>query len=52
VTKGLFTFYGQYMNNWPLLACGILIVTLPLVVLYVALQRFIVGGAMAGAVKS
>lgn len=52
VTKGLFTFYGQYMNNWPLLACGILIVTLPLVVLYVLLQRFIVGGAMAGAVKS
>ncbi|MEC0182526.1 carbohydrate ABC transporter permease [Paenibacillus peoriae] len=52
VTKGLFSFYGQYMNNWPLLACGILIVTLPLVILYIFLQRFIVGGAMAGAVKS
>lgn len=52
VTKGLFSFYGQYMNNWPLLACGILIVTLPLVLLYVFLQRFIISGAMAGAVKS
>ncbi|RXZ80882.1 carbohydrate ABC transporter permease [Paenibacillaceae bacterium] len=52
VTKGLFSFYGQYMNNWPLLACGILIVTLPLVILYIFLQRFIVSGAMAGAVKT
>ena len=52
VTKGLFTFYGQYMNNWPLLACGILIVVAPLVVLYLFLQRFIISGAMAGAVKS
>lgn len=52
VTKGLFSFYGQYMNNWPLLACGILIVTAPLVLLYMFLQRFIISGAMAGAVKS
>lgn len=52
VTKGLFSFYGQYMNNWPLLACGILIVIAPLAVLYLFLQRFIVSGAMAGAVKS
>lgn len=52
VTKGLFSFYGQYMNNWPLLACGILIVIAPLVILYLFLQRYIISGAMAGAVKS
>lgn len=52
VTKGLFSFYGQYMNNWPLLACGILIVITPLVILYLFLQRYIISGAMAGAVKS
>lgn len=52
VTKGLFAFYGQYMNNWPLLACGILIVAFPLIVLYALLQRYIVAGAMAGAIKT
>lgn len=51
VTKGLFAFYGQYLNNWPLLACGILIVALPLILLYAALQKYIIAGAMAGAVK-
>ncbi len=52
VTKGLFAFRGQYLNNWPLLACGIIIVATPLIVLYAFLQKYIVDGALAGAVKS
>jgi raffinose/stachyose/melibiose transport system permease protein len=52
VTKGLFAFQGQYQNNWPLLACGILIVAFPLIVMYSFLQRYIVDGALAGAVKA
>lgn len=52
VTKGLFAFRGQYLNNWPMLACGIIIVAAPLIVLYSFLQRYIVDGALAGAVKA
>lgn len=52
VTKGLFSFYGQYTNQWPLLACGIMIIMLPLLVMYLFLQRYLVDGALAGAVKS
>jgi raffinose/stachyose/melibiose transport system permease protein len=52
VTKGLFSFYGQYTNNWPLLACGIMIIAFPLLVLYLFVQRYLVDGALAGAVKS
>jgi raffinose/stachyose/melibiose transport system permease protein len=52
VTKGLFAFRGQYLNNWPLLACGIIIVAAPLIVLYSFLQKYIVDGALAGAVKA
>jgi raffinose/stachyose/melibiose transport system permease protein len=51
VTKGLFSFYGQYTNNWPLLACGIMIIVFPLLVLYLFAQRYLVEGALAGAVK-
>ncbi|UFJ42633.1 carbohydrate ABC transporter permease [Brevibacillus humidisoli] len=52
ITTGLKEFRGQYGNNWPLLACGISIVAAPLIGLYVLIQRYIISGAMAGAVKS
>ncbi len=51
LTRGLFTFYGEYSNDWPLLASAIIIVMAPLVVLFVVLQRFIVKGAMGSAIK-
>ncbi|MBU5444600.1 carbohydrate ABC transporter permease [Paenibacillus sp. MSJ-34] len=52
ITAGLKEFRGQYGNNWPLLACGITIVAVPLIVLYSFIQKYIVDGALAGAVKS
>jgi raffinose/stachyose/melibiose transport system permease protein len=51
LTRGLFAFYGEFTNNWPLLAAAIIIVMAPLVILFVALQRYIVRGAVAGALK-
>lgn len=51
VTKGLFAFRGLYLNNWPLLASGIIIVAAPLIILYAFLQKYIVDGALAGAFK-
>ncbi len=52
ITAGLKEFRGQYGNNWPLLSCGITIVSAPLILLYVFIQKYIVDGALAGAVKS
>lgn len=52
ITFGLKEFRGQYGNNWPLLACGIMIVSAPLIVLYTFIQKYLVDGALAGAVKS
>ncbi|GIO95402.1 MULTISPECIES: carbohydrate ABC transporter permease [Paenibacillus] len=52
ITFGLKEFRGQYGNNWPLLACGITIVAAPLIILYTFIQKYLVDGALAGAVKS
>ena len=52
VTLGLFAFYGQYGNEWAKLSAATLIVALPLIVLYVLLQRYFIEGAIGGALKS
>ncbi len=51
VSLGLFTFYGQYGNDWTVLAAAVLIVAAPLIVLFVFLQRYFMEGATAGAIK-
>jgi len=52
VVMGLYKFYGQFGNQWTLLAAALVIVASPLIVLYLFLQRYIIEGAMTGAVKS
>jgi raffinose/stachyose/melibiose transport system permease protein len=52
INAGLFAFYGQYGNQWPLLSAATLIVALPLVVIYLLLQRYLIAGALQGAFKS
>ncbi|GGE33046.1 sugar ABC transporter permease [Pullulanibacillus camelliae] len=50
LTRGLFVFYGQFSNNWPLLAAAVIIVMTPMVLLFIFLQRYIVQAA-GGAIK-
>jgi raffinose/stachyose/melibiose transport system permease protein len=51
VTLGLFAFQGTYSSQWGLLSAATMIVAAPLVVAYVFLQRYLVGGVIGGAVK-
>jgi raffinose/stachyose/melibiose transport system permease protein len=51
VSLGLFNFYGNYGNQWSTLAAATLIVAAPLVIIYIVLQRYIIDGAIAGAVR-
>lgn len=44
-------FSGTYMNNWELLIPAILITILPILIFYMFGQRFIIKGAMQGAIK-
>jgi raffinose/stachyose/melibiose transport system permease protein len=48
---GLAFFQGQHTSQFPLLAAGATIVALPVVVVYLFLQRHFIAGMLAGAVK-
>ncbi len=51
MSLGLFTFYGQYGNDWTVLSTAVFIVAAPLIVLFVFPQRHFMEGATAGAIK-
>ena len=51
ITRGMIVVQGVYGSNWPTLAAAVLIMTLPMLVLFLVLQRYIVSGLTAGAVK-
>jgi raffinose/stachyose/melibiose transport system permease protein len=51
VPVGLLNFQGQFANNNTGLAAGILIAVVPILIAYILLQRWIVGGLTAGATK-
>jgi raffinose/stachyose/melibiose transport system permease protein len=51
VTRGLINFQGVYGYNWPTLAAAVMILTVPMVILYLFLQRYIISGLTQGSVK-
>ena len=51
ITRGMIVLQGVYGSNWPTLAAAVLIMTLPMVIIFLVLQRYIVSGLTAGAVK-
>jgi raffinose/stachyose/melibiose transport system permease protein len=51
IPVGLLNFQGQFANNSTGLAAGILIAVVPILIAYVLLQRWIVSGLTAGALK-
>ncbi|MEO8463083.1 MAG: carbohydrate ABC transporter permease [Chloroflexota bacterium] len=51
ITRGLIVFNGVYGNNWPVLAAAVLMIAAPMAIFFVFMQRYIIGGVTAGAVK-
>ena len=51
IPVGLLNFTGQFANNNTGLAAGIFIAVIPILIAYIFLQRWIVGGLTAGASK-
>lgn len=51
ITRGLIVFRGVYGYNWPALAAAVLILTIPMVILFLFLQKYIISGLTQGSVK-
>jgi len=51
ITRGMIVFEGVYGSNWPGIAAAVLMLMLPILVLFMFLQRYIISGLTAGAVK-
>ncbi|HEX4788801.1 MAG TPA: carbohydrate ABC transporter permease [Actinospica sp.] len=49
VTRGLFSFFGQFSSQWPVVAAATVIVAIPILVVFVILQRQLVEGVAGGA---
>lgn len=44
-------FYGTYSNQWNLILAGFVICAVPVVIFYLVMQKYIIKGVAAGAVK-
>lgn len=47
----IYDFMGMYENDWTLLSACIMFVILPIIIMYIFLQKNIINGVTAGAVK-
>jgi len=48
---GINHLQGVFSANWRYIAAGAIISTIPILVLFLALQRYFIGGTTQGAVK-
>ena len=47
----VYNFFGQYSRNWNYVFAMLVITILPVIILYLCLQKYIVEGMTSGAVK-
>lgn len=50
ISTALFAFKGPYGSNWPVILAGVVIVIIPILIVFLALQKYIYNG-VAGSVK-
>ncbi|MFC3803393.1 carbohydrate ABC transporter permease [Cohnella sp. GCM10012308] len=51
VTLTIFNFLGTYSSDWNLIFANVVLVSAPVVIVYLLLQRYIIDGMTAGSVK-
>jgi ABC-type maltose transport system permease subunit len=47
----MIVFQGVYGSDWPTLAAAVLLMTLPMLMIFILMQRYIISGLTQGAVK-
>lgn len=51
MTLAVYNFFGRFQVNWNLVSADIVLTTLPVIVVYLLGQRYIIAGMTAGSVK-
>jgi raffinose/stachyose/melibiose transport system permease protein len=51
ITINVYKLFGKFGSDWDIITASLILSSLPIVILYIALQRYIVSGIAAGAVK-
>ena len=51
MTLAVYNFFGQFQADWSLVSADVVLTILPVILIYLLAQRFILAGMMAGAVK-
>lgn len=51
MTLAVYNFFGRFETQWNLVAADVLLTSLPVVIMYMIAQKYIVGGQTDGAVK-
>ncbi|WP_029423133.1 carbohydrate ABC transporter permease [Alicyclobacillus macrosporangiidus] len=52
LTVGIYAFMGQYYTQWQYLFAVSIIATVPVVILFLAIEKYLISGLTAGGVKS
>lgn len=51
MTLAVYNFFGRFQVNWNLVSADIVLTTLPVIIIYLLGQRYIIAGMTAGSVK-
>lgn len=51
MTLAVYNFFGAFQNSWNLVAADIMLTLLPVLIVFIVGQKYIVGGVAAGSVK-
>lgn len=51
MTLAIYNFFGQFQSDWSLVSADIVLTILPVILIYLLAQRFILSGLTTGAVK-
>ena len=51
MTLAVYNFFGQFQSDWSLVSADVVLTILPVIIIYLIAQRFILSGMSAGAVK-
>jgi raffinose/stachyose/melibiose transport system permease protein len=51
MTLAVYNFFGQFQADWSLVSADIVLTILPVILIYLLAQRFILAGMTAGSVK-